>query len=425
MALAYLSHVPWHLTVGRGRHSTPQWFLTKVQPMSDDNGFMGAADLWSRVHDVDATRAVFGDLVDRLAAQLGCMDPAADGCVEALDASGEQRRWMLALDAYALGDALALEGAPDRVTAFARDALHVPLWADHDRMERGGRLVLRTGVLSGLTLGLKSLVTGYAAPAGNKPLVFSGRLETQAATRLNETTRFVHAVCSPGGMKRGGEGLRITMKVRLIHARVRQGIARSGRWDTAKWGAPINQHDMLATILLFSTVLIDGLTTLGVRVDESEADDYVHLWRFVGRVLGVRGELLPATAAEARRLQRVIDMTQGEPDDDSRALVAALLSAPSRDAEAAAQIGPQADVAAALMRLLMGGETSDALGVPRTRAIHAARAARGLVGALDRFGRLTPRTSALSLAVGSAYWDKVVEFGRRDGPALYDGAGAT
>ena len=57
--------------------------------------------------------------------------------------------------------------------------------------------------------------------------------------------------------------------------------------------------------------------------------------------------------------------------------------------------------------------------------VDAARAARGLVGALDRFGRLTPRTSALSLAVGSAYWDKVVEFGRRDGPALYDGAGAT
>jgi hypothetical protein len=35
---------------------------------------------------------------------------------------------------------------------------------------------LRPGLLGGLVLGLRSLVYGYAAPAGNKPLVFSGRL---------------------------------------------------------------------------------------------------------------------------------------------------------------------------------------------------------------------------------------------------------
>jgi hypothetical protein len=382
-----------------------------------------AADLWPRVQNVHAARAEFGDLVDRLAAYLDQNDPRADACVEAMDASGEPGRWMRALDAHALGDADALAGAPDAVVAFARDALSVPPWVDHDRMDRGGELVLRTGVLSGLTLGLKSLVTGYAAPAGNKPLAFSGRLERQAPRRLNETTRFVHAVCSPGGMRPGGEGLRITMKVRLVHARVRHGIWRSGRWDTRAWGEPINQHDMLATILLFSTVLIDGLKILGVHIPEDEADDYVHLWRYAGHVIGVRGELLPATAAEARRLQRVIEATQGPPDDDSRALVAALLGAPSRDDDAAAQLGPQSDVAAALLRVLMGDEAADALGAPRTKMIHAARAARGLVGALDTVGRLAPRADSLSLAVGRAYWDKVVELGRGDGPALYDGAG--
>ena len=128
--------------------------------------------------------------------------------------------------------------------------------------------------------------------------------------------------------------------------------------------------------------------------------------------------------AEARRLQRVIEATQGPPDDDSRALVAALLGAPSRDDEAAAQIGPQTDVAAALLRVLMGNEVADALGAPRTRMIHAARAARGLVGALDKVGRIAPRADSLSLAVGRAYWEKVVELGRGEGPALYDGAGS-
>ena len=88
---------------------------------------------------------------------------------------------------------------------------------------------------------MRSLVLGYASPAGNKPLMLSGRLKEQALKRLNETARFVQAVCRPGGMRPLADGWQITVKVRLIHAQVRRMILKSGKWDEGAWGAPVNQ----------------------------------------------------------------------------------------------------------------------------------------------------------------------------------------
>ena len=77
------------------------------------------------------------------------------------------------------------------------------------------------------------------APAGNKPLVFSGRLREQAPRRVAETAKFVTAVCAPEGMRPGADGWLITLHVRLMHALVNQRFSEGDRWDTGHWGAPI------------------------------------------------------------------------------------------------------------------------------------------------------------------------------------------
>ena len=61
-------------------------------------------------------------------------------------------------------------------------------------------------MLGGLVLSLRSLMGGYTAPVGNKPLAFSGRLRERAPRRVAETARFVTAVCAPAGMRRGAPG---------------------------------------------------------------------------------------------------------------------------------------------------------------------------------------------------------------------------
>lgn len=168
----------------------------------------------------------------------------------------------------------------------------IPAWVDFERIHRGGAFFLSTHLIGGIVLGARSLILGYAAPAGNKPLVLSGRLERGVNRRLAETSRFVFDVTRPGNLAPGNEGVAAAIKVRLIHAKVRQMIARVGEWDE-QWGAPINQHDMMATVILFSLVLLEGLETLGLHPSQSEGEDYIALWRYVGYLLGVEQELPP------------------------------------------------------------------------------------------------------------------------------------
>ncbi|MGB1276074.1 MAG: oxygenase MpaB family protein, partial [Nannocystaceae bacterium] len=255
-------------------------------------------------------------MVDRLVPYLWRGDPLADAVI----ADG------------AAQEVLAACQSPDEAYAqsvqnLARSVCEVPAWVDWPRIARAGELFYRAGVLGGLVLGLRSLIAGYAAPDGNKPLVFSGRLAEQTPRRVAETSRFVTEACRPGGMRVGASGWAITVRVRLMHAKVRALISQTGRWQPEAWGLPINQHDMLATNLLFSSVFVDGLRILGLAVSNQDAADYMHLWRYIGWVMGVEPALLPADWHDATRLEAVIQATQRPPDDDSRALVDALIQA--------------------------------------------------------------------------------------------------
>lgn len=237
----------------------------------------------TRYTNLHEARARFGDRVDRLAPFLLRTDPLADDAVEAMSTLGPGAGFALLERILARGISDVPE-APAALRAFFAEGARVPAWVDWATVDRGGDVLLRAGILGGLVLGAMSLPLGYASPGGNKPLVFSGRLTEQAPRRLGETSRFVQAVSQPGGMRPGGDGLKITLKVRIMHAHVRRMLLRSGRWDTATWGAPINQHDMAATTLLFSLVVLEGLRRFGFALEPEEAERYMHLWRYVGFV---------------------------------------------------------------------------------------------------------------------------------------------
>ena len=272
----------------------------------------------TRFCNLDEARARFGDRVDRLGPYLERSDEPADAAIATVTPGPA-------------GEAVvgaALDGGvdvPAPLRALVEEARRVPPWVDWERVERGGRFFFRAGLLGGLVLGGRALIFGYASPAGNKPLVFSGRLREAAGPRLHETSRFVQAIMRRGELRPGGAGWRITLRVRLMHAQVRRMISASGRWDGAAWGLPINQHDLVATSLLFSVVTLGGLRALGLDVSRDEADDFMHLWRWTAHVMGVDPALVPTTEPEGYRLGELIAATQAPPDDDSRALTAALI----------------------------------------------------------------------------------------------------
>lgn len=372
-----------------------------------------------RLHRREEASRRFGDLAERLIPYLDRKDPLADAVVAELADTPPGRRHHL-IDAALEGK---LTDAPEPLRELVAAARVVPPWVDWQRLGRAHEVFIRPGLLGGLTLGLRSLVYGYAAPAGNKPLAFSGRLKERADRRLAETGKLVTSVTARGGLRPGALGWRLVLKVRLMHAEVRRLVLASGRWSHAAWAEPINQHDMLATILLFSNVFIDGVRLLGVHVTPEEADDYQHLFRWVGELIGVEPCLLPATHAEATRLADFILLTQGPPDDDSRELVSALLEGPLRLAKTPRErrrAETQVAVSQGLCRSLIGDELADGLGLRRDPHRHWALGVRTTLRFLESARRGVPRVNDLVHLLGSRYWEHTVSLGLGGVPAKYE-----
>lgn len=358
----------------------------------------------TRFVNPDAAAARFGrHRVRRMGAFLLADDPLADAAVAEL-----ARRPKAEQDAL-LGNVLAGErqSLPTPLAALEASLSQVPVWFDPDRATRGGEVVLRHGLLSGLALGFKSLVSGYCSPAGNKPLAFSARLTEDTTRRLGETSRFVEAVCLPGGLDRHADGFATTVRVRLMHARVRMGLRHSPRWRSADWGVPINQYDMVGTILLFSRELVDGLRQLGANVTEAEEADVFHLWRAVGVVMGVDPELLPTCRADADLIWELIEATQAPPDEDSRRLTNALIDS------AKARGAPDAWVAftRALTRHFVGATRADALGLPAGPWSLAPTMVKTFIRPLEAAVRRLPGGRGAALKMGMVYWRRTVEVG--------------
>lgn len=367
----------------------------------------------ARFHNPDAARAKLGDRVDRLAPYLLAVDPLADDVVAAIEAMPKGQGWHMFNEAAARGIA-HVASAPESFRAFFTQTERLPPWVDGKTIDHGGDAFMRAGPIGGIVLGVKSLIHGYASPGGNKPLIFSGRLTEQAAQRLNETARFVQAVCRPRGMRMHHDGYQITLRVRIMHAHVRRMILKSGRWREDLWGAPINQHDMAGTSLLFSLSVLDGLRTLGVRYSRDDAERYMQLWRYIGYLIGVDPELQPTCIFDASLLAETIEATQGRPDEDSRALTRALLHADriegmTRTARRNAE--RRSRFAEAMCRELVGEELADDLAIPKTNWRYTIPIVKRMVSGAELVRERVPFGDRQALAVGLRYWDRVVEVG--------------
>ncbi|KAH8076573.1 DUF2236-containing protein [Aureococcus anophagefferens] len=150
--------------------------------------------------------------------------------------------------------------------------------------------------------------------------------------RLLDTGLFLFDVCldGPESLRPGGRGFECCLEVRALHASVRARLAARG-WDAGAYGVPVNQEDMVVTLLAFSYNVLVGVEFLkGSRVSEEEEGDYLHLWRYLGHLLGVRDEHNPcASYAAAKATLESIVVHILEPDADSKKLARAMLAAPS------------------------------------------------------------------------------------------------
>jgi squalene cyclase len=277
---------------------------------------------------------------------------------------------------------------------FAAEA-ELPGWAEPLRLDLARALFERCGFGVATTLFCSSLPQCFAVPEGAKILAASAAFQSNARRRVLETAQFVFDVAARGGLAPHGHGVRAAQKVRLVHAAVRN-LVRRRAWDEQREGLPINQQQLLGTMLAFSTVVTDGLQALGFEVRDDEAEAWFHLWQVVGVLLGLAPEALPATVAEGQRVMQMIRQRYWGASPEGTAQTQATLSVmqellPGKSLET---------LPAALVRHLAGDHCADLLDVPR-----ASWARRFIESGALVSGRAVPRSlgrSPLIVAVQRA-----------------------
>ncbi|GAB4430593.1 MAG: oxygenase MpaB family protein [Turneriella sp.] len=367
-------------------------------------------DLFLKLADALFIRRKFSpEEIARYGTYLWAGDPLADRLARKFDEIGMQRALPM-LDA-------ALKGhLPSDVPEELRELIAVtekdPPWLDRSLLDEGAKLSQRSGPFGEYVLSCVSLMGGYRSSAANKPIAFTGQLEYMASRRLAETARFGFDVTRTGAMAQGAPGFNAALKVRMMHAHVRLMLDRSPKWRHADWGLPINQADMIATNILFSSVYLTGLRILGLQISDRESLGVMHLWRYIGWLMGIDEALLPENEEQGMRMAWLAGVTQPPADADSRRLGQALLNVPMERAETAAEkilAWLEMQLRSGFTRIVLGDRAGDDLGLPDTPLKYTIVFTTPVVFTLETLRRIFPGATDLAVRIGDAWQRRMVE----------------
>ena len=210
-------------------------------------------------------------------------DPAADAAVAGLIADGGLPAVGAIFKLLRVNDTPLPPDAPQPLKDFMAASAGLPPDLDLPRLPNGGRAFLRNALPSVVVLLASSLPRGYAAPCLGEILGISRDLERHPFGRLMGVVQLLINISDADAFQPRGRAIVTAQKLRLLHAGIRAIAGRYRPQYTERFGVPVNHEDMLATIMGFSWLLIDGVRRLDLPL---------------GRRRG-RGSLLPVARLRA------------------------------------------------------------------------------------------------------------------------------
>jgi hypothetical protein len=237
--------------------------------------------------------------------------------------------------------------APNALRDFLGVVTAVPDWVDWDLVEEGAAVLRRLGQNAGDVLLQLSLVGGYRFGGPTDLLAATGALTGGTLRRLAETQEWTVGLSEPGALRPYGPAWRATVHVRAMHALVSASFAEPdrtepdhagpdptkpdptgpNRWNTARWDLPVNQADQAATLGLFDGTLILGCRALGVRIPPSDSRALMHLWKWVGHLMGVHPDFLVDDEWARHRINYHVLLAQAGISDAGPRLARAVVAA--------------------------------------------------------------------------------------------------
>ena len=317
-------------------------------------------------------------------------DPLADAAMEALG-NHEPARARAFIQAGMDGDYETLRDAPQALRMFF-DSLDPPEgMLDPARIMPGIRAFHKYSDVYFLGLLIDSIVTGFSTNV-SKSFYMRGRLAGNLR-RLRQNTRHIVEITLPGGLDRHGDGWKLTIRIRLTHARVRRLLLDSGEWDVGADGLPLHAAHIALAASGFSANSIEAVGKLGIRMKPREREDLMHIWRYVIWLLGVPEEIFFSNIDEAMHLKEMGYLCEPRPDVESSAMAHAIITAVP-DLMHITDPSQKKKITSALFRAsraLIGDELADALDFPKQSTFGALALVRDAAAAADAGGAFHPR----------------------------------
>ncbi|MDE2900045.1 MAG: oxygenase MpaB family protein [Chloroflexota bacterium] len=294
-------------------------------------------------------------------------DPLADALMEDLSKMPREDSDRLIEAGIEQGSDDELRDAPESLWAFFRSVEEVPSWVDFEGFHAGTRMFYRAGkiVLAAFTGG--TLVEGFSTNI-SKSFLITGRLREQGVRRLRQNNRHMIEIFLPDGLQRYGDGWKLSVRLRLVHAQVRRLLAASPDWNQDAWGVPISGAHMGYAAASFSSRTLYHLHRLGVRFSDEESRSFMAVWRYSGFLMGVPEDILYDTQENANEIIKIGRMCEPSSNPESVIMANALINSAPVVADVTDPVQRRSLVKYIyrVSRAMIGAETADQLNFPKS-----------------------------------------------------------
>ena len=272
----------------------------------------------------ESARALDPERAQNYVAHTLIGDPEADELLEELAPLGQEELGRL-IEIGMDGDERALRDAPAVLRAFFESCAVPPDWLDLPGHAPGIRMFHRNAALMLGAIVAGTLVEGFATNIA-KSFFITGKIRDQGVRRLKQNNRHMVEIFLPGGLGRDGDGWKLSVRIRLVHAMVRRLLNTSEDWDLEAWGTPVSAAHTGFAITAFSARSLIHLKSLGAQFTDEERASFMQVWRYSGHLMGIPETILFRDEADALETFRIGLACEPEAELESISLANALVN---------------------------------------------------------------------------------------------------
>ncbi len=269
-------------------------------------------------------RAIDADLTDRFVEHLWIGDPLVDPVMHDIGGLTRAETARIVRGIIEQDDAI-LRDSPQSAQDLVNVLSTTPDWYDQESALLGCKAYVRSSgdILAAFVGG--AIVEGFSTLI-SKSFAITGRLIEDGVRRLKQNIRHLTDIFLPYGVEPGGDGWKATLRLRLVHGRVRWLFSDTPEWERESWGIPISAAHIGIASACFSARLIRHAQQIGAMFSDEECAGIMAVWCYTGYIMGVPDPLQFYNQDQAARLFEVGRTCEPEPDFDAIALANCIIN---------------------------------------------------------------------------------------------------